>query len=304
MPSPPPRGAAAGLLSTLAAYVSWGLFPVYFHALAPVPPLEVLGHRVLWSLLFLALLLSALARWRTVAELLATPRRLATLALTALLISSNWVIFIWAVGNGHVLESSLGYFINPLVSVLLGVAFLGEPLSRRQLGAVLLAAAGVLALVVAAGRIPWISLALAITFGLYGLFRKRAAVDAVAGLFVETLVLAPLAALWIARLARAGTGHFLPGTGLSWLLAASGAITALPLIWFASGVQRLRLSTVGLLQYVAPTLQFACAVLLFGERFTGAHALAFACIWVSLAVYSSEALQAARRLEAGGGAPG
>lgn len=297
MPPPPPRGAAAGLLSTLAAYVSWGLFPVYFHALASVPPLEILAHRVLWSLLFLVLLLSALGRWRAVAEIVGQRRRLATLVLTAFLISSNWVIFIWAVGSGHVLESSLGYFINPLVNVLLGVLFLGEPLSRRQLGAVLLAAAGVLALVVAAGRVPWISLALALTFGLYGLFRKRASVDAVAGLLVETLVLAPLAAIWIARLARAGAGHFVPGTGLSWLLASTGAITALPLIWFAAGVQRLRLSTVGLLQYVAPTLQFGCAVLLYGERFTGAHALAFGCIWISLAIYSAEALQAARRIE-------
>ncbi len=299
MSPPPPTRAASGLVSALAAYVSWGLFPVYFHALAEVPPFEILAHRVLWSLGFLTLLLSALSRWGAVTEILRRPRRLATLALTALLVSSNWVIFIWAVGNGHVLESSLGYFINPLVNVLLGVLVLGESLTRRQVGAVLLAAAGVLALVVASGRVPWISLSLAITFGLYGLLRKRAAIDAVGGLFVETLLLAPLAALWLLRLGLAGAGHFAPGTRLSWLLAASGAITALPLIWFASGVQRLRLSTAGLLQYAAPTLQFACAVALYGEPFTRAHALAFGCIWTSLAIYSAEALQAARRIEAG-----
>jgi chloramphenicol-sensitive protein RarD len=298
MSSPPERGAAAGLAGALAAYVAWGLFPVYFHALAAVPAFEILAHRVLWSLGFLTILLSALSRWGAVARLLREPRRLGLLAATSLLIASNWLVFIWAVTHDHVLDSSLGYFVNPLVSVLLGVVFLREPLSRPQLAAVLVAAAGVLSLVLAAGHVPWISLALALSFGLYGLLRKKAAIDSVAALFVETSLLAPLAALWLWRLSRGGSGHFAPGTGLAWLLAASGALTALPLIWFAVGVQRLRLSTVGLLQYVSPSLQFACAVLLYGERFTSAHALAFGCIWTSLAIYSADALQAARRIEA------
>jgi chloramphenicol-sensitive protein RarD len=304
MNSSPTRGATAGLISALAAYVAWGLFPVYFHALAAVPPFEILAHRVVWSVGFLVLLLSAMGRWAAVGDLLRRPRRLATLAATALLISANWLIFIWATTTGHVLDSSLGYFVNPLVSVLLGVAFLREPLSRPQLGAVSLAATGVLWLVISAGQLPWISLALALSFGLYGLLRKRAAVDSVAGLFIETLLLAPLAALWLGRLEGSGAGHFSPGGRLAWLLAASGALTALPLIWFAQGVQRLRLSTVGLLQYVAPSLQFGCAVLLYGESFTRAHAVAFSCIWASLAVYSADALQAARRLEVSPSGPG
>jgi chloramphenicol-sensitive protein RarD len=296
MSSPSTRGVATGLASTLAAYVSWGLFPVYFHALGRVPPLEVLAHRVVWSVAFLVLVVSGLSRWSAVAGLLRQPRRVATLALTALLISANWLLFIWAVWAGRVLEASLGYFTNPLVNVLLGVVFLREPLSRPQLAAVLVAGAGVLWLVASAGHLPWLSLALALTFGLYGLVRKRAAIDAIGGLFVETLVLAPLALAWLWSLGPAN--HFSPGTGLGWLLASAGAITALPLIWFGVGVQRLRLSTVGLLQYVTPTLQFACAVVLFGEPFTRAHAVAFGCIWTSLAIYSADALRAARRLEA------
>jgi chloramphenicol-sensitive protein RarD len=297
---PPSRkpGAAAGLAFALAAYASWGVFPVYFHALAGVPPLEVLGHRVLWSALFLSLLISLLRRWEVVAGLLRDRRRLATLVASAALVSANWLLFIWAVTSGHILESSLGYFMNPLVNVLLGVVFLREPLSRLQAGAVALATGGVLWLVVAAGHLPWISLLLALTFGAYGLVRKRSGVDPVAGLFVETLVLAPLAGLVLAWLARAGAGHFGRGTGHDLLLASSGIITALPLIWFAMGVQRLRLSTAGLLQYVSPTLQFTCAVALYGERFTRDHAVAFACIWTSLALYSGDAFRALRRAEA------
>jgi chloramphenicol-sensitive protein RarD len=202
------------------------------------------------------------------------------------------------VTTGHILETSLGYFINPLVNVLLGVVFLREPLTRLQIGAVSLASAGVLWLVAAAGHLPWISLALALTFGGYGLLRKRAGIEAVSGLFVETLVLSPLAALLLLWLWRSGGGHFGTGPRLDALLAASGFLTALPLIWFAIGVQRLRLATIGLLQYVAPTLQFTCAVVLYGEVFTRHHAVAFACIWTSLALYSADALRAVRRVEA------
>lgn len=297
MSSPRKSGAGAGLAAALAAYGAWGLFPVYFRALAGVPPLEVLGHRVLWSAGFLALLLTALRRWGAVAALVAAPRRLLLLVVTAALVSTNWLIFIWAVGAGRTLDSSLGYFMNPLVNVALGVLFLRESLTRVQLAAIAIAAAGVLSLVATAGHVPWVSLALAVTFGLYGLLRKRGAIDPVGGLFLETLALAPAAALYLALLHRGGQGHFGAAPGL---LAVSGALTALPLIWFAVAVQRLRLSTVGLLQYLAPSLQFTVAVALFGERFTRAHAVAFGCIWVSLALYSAEALREARRAEARG----
>jgi chloramphenicol-sensitive protein RarD len=299
MPSTtPPR--RSGLAWALAAYVAWGLFPVYFRLLAGVPALEILAHRVVWSAAFLVLLLTALRRWGAALSLLRAPRSLRLLATSALLLAVNWLVFIWAVNAGHVLESSLGYFINPLVNVLLGVIFLRERLTRPQLLAVALAASGVLALVVRAGHVPWVSLALATTFGAYGLLRKVGGVDAVAGLFVETLLLAPAAGLWLAWLSRGGAGHFGPDPRRALLLAAAGAVTAVPLIWFAIGVQRLRLSTVGLLQYVAPSMQFAVAVFAFGEPFTAAHGLAFGCIWVSLAIYSADALQAARQAEAAG----
>lgn len=297
MPSPPTRSAAAGLAWTLAAYVAWGLLPVYFRALAAVPPLEILAQRILWSVLFLVLALSALGRWEAVAAVARRLRQIGTLALTALLISTNWVLFIWAVSIGRVLDTSLGYFITPLVNVLLAVAILREPLSGRQVAAVLLAAAGVLWLVAAAGHLPWISLGLALSFGGYGLLRKQAGIDSVAGLSVETAILSPLAAAWLGHHARSGAAHLDPAAGIFWLLAALGPLTALPLIWFGVGVQRLRLSTVGLLQYVSPSLQLAVAVLLFGEAFTRAHAVAFGCIWASLALYTAEALRAARKLE-------
>jgi chloramphenicol-sensitive protein RarD len=293
---PRPRAAASGLAFALAAYVTWGLFPVYFRLLAGVPPTEVLAHRVLWCTGFLVPLLSAMGRWEAVRPLLAT-RKLGLLCGSALLVSANWLIFIWAVGAGHVLDSSLGYFMTPLLSVLLGVVFLREPLSRWQAAAVAVAAAGVLALVASVGHAPWIALSLALTFGAYGLVRKVAGVDPVGGLFVETLVLAPAAAAWVAWLWLSGAARFGSAPRPTLLLAASGAVTALPLIWFASGVKRLRLSTAGILFYVNPTMQFAVAVLLFREPFSRAHALAFACIWASLAIYSADALVAARRAE-------
>jgi len=298
MPSTTPA-RPGGLRWALAAYLAWGLFPIYFRLLAGVPALEILAHRVAWSAAFLALLLTLLSRWKAVLSLLAAPRSLGLLLASAVLLSVNWLIFIWAVNAGHVLDSSLGYFINPLVNVLLGVVFLRERLTRPQLAAVSLAAAGVLALVVRAGHVPWISLSLAATFGAYGLLRKVGGVDAVAGLFVETLLLAPAAGAYLAWLSATGAGHFGGNGRQALLLAAAGAVTAVPLIWFAVGVQRLRLSTVGLLQYIAPSMQFAVAVFAFGERFTAAHALAFGCIWVSLGIYSADALQAARRAEAG-----
>jgi len=282
----------AGVAYAAAAYLTWGLFPLYFRALAGVPAPEVLAHRIVWSLVFLVALVTALGRWRGVLLQLRSPGTLSTLAVTAVLISSNWLTYIWAVNSGRVLEASLGYFVNPLVTVLLGVVFLRDRLTPRQIAAVALAAAGVLALVVRAGRVPWVALVLAVTFGLYGLLRKRVPIEAIAGLLGEVAVLAPLALLYLATL---GTGHFGAAPGHTALLAASGVVTAMPLIWFAQGVRRLRLSTIGLLQYLNPTMQFSIAVFLFGERFTAAHAVAFGCIWASLALYTAEALSAARR---------
>jgi chloramphenicol-sensitive protein RarD len=299
------RRTRVGIAYAAAAYVTWGLFPVYFHSLAGTSPLEILAHRIAWSALFLVVVITALGRWGDVVARLRAPGAIGGLALSATFISGNWLVYIWAVNAGRVLEASLGYFVNPLVTVLLGVAFLRDPLTKRQIAAIALAAAGVLSLVVRAGTVPWVALLLAVTFAMYGLIRKRVRVDALAGLFGEVALLAPLALAYLALIARTGAMRF--GAGdlrLTLLLSASGVVTAVPLMWFAAGVSRLRLSTVGLLQYLNPTMQFAIAVFAFGERFTPAHAVAFGCIWASLALYTAEALAAARRLEASVAAPG
>lgn len=299
MPSPTPRPDPSprvrrGFAAALAAYVAWGLFPLYFKSIKSVPPLEILSHRVVWSMVLLAGLVSWQRRWRELGTVFAGGR-LPIYLVSTTLISANWLIYIWAVNTGHVLEASLGYFVNPLVNVLLGVIFLREHLTRRQGAAVALAAVGVLALAVRLGELPWLSIALAATFGLYGLVRKKARIDAVVGLLVETALLAPLALAYLLALAWRGDGAF--GTGgatMTALLAAAGVVTAVPLIWFALGMKALRLSTMGLIQYITPTSQFLLAVALYREPFTTAHALAFGCIWASLALYTYEALRGKR----------
>ncbi|HYG67138.1 MAG TPA: EamA family transporter RarD [Anaeromyxobacteraceae bacterium] len=294
MPGSPPRHAATGIAFAAAAYVSWGVFPLYFRQLAAVPAVEILAHRILWSAVFMAALVTALRRWGDAREALRRPGTLPTLTATALLISANWLTYIWAVNAGHVLEASLGYFVNPLVTVLLGVAFLRETLTRPQKVAIALAAAGVVALVVRAGTVPWIALALAVTFGLYGLLRKRLRVDAVTGLLGEVGVLAPVALLFLGWRASRGQLHLGPAPRETLFLLSSGVVTALPLLWFAAGVRRLRLATVGVLQYLNPTMQFAIAVFAFREPFGAAHGLAFGCIWASLAIYTADAVASAR----------
>jgi chloramphenicol-sensitive protein RarD len=290
-----PGSQLRGVAYAAGAYVIWGTFPLYFRALDGVPAPEILAHRIAWSAAFLVLLVTAWRRWPDVLSQLRAPRTLARLSASAVLISANWLIYIWSVNAEHVVDASLGYFVNPLVSVLLGVAFLHEPLSRRQVVAVALAGAGVLALVVKVGHFPWIALSLAVTFGLYGLVRKRTPVDATAGLLGEVAVLAPAAIAYLALVARRGQSHLGEGALRTGLLVALGVVTAVPLIWFAVGVRRLRLATVGVLQYVNPTMQLAIAVFAFGEPFTGAHRVAFGCIWAALAIYTSEALGVARR---------
>ncbi len=287
-------GTGGGVAYASAAYLVWGLFPLYFRALEGVPAPEILAHRVAWSTAFLVALVTARRRWSDVVAQLRSPGTLPRLAASATLISTNWLIFIWAVNSERVLDASLGYFVNPLVSVLLGVVFLHEPLSRRQLVAVTLAALGVVALVVRVGHLPWIALSLAVTFGLYGLIRKRVPVDATAGLLGEVGVLAPVALGYLAILAARGSSHFGGGAVRTLLLASTGVVTAVPLMWFAIGVRRLRLATIGVLQYLNPTVQFTIAVFVFGEPLTPAHRMAFVCIWLGLAVYTSEAVSATR----------
>ncbi len=284
-----------GLLYGLGAYLLWGFLPLYFKLLTQVNSSEIVGHRILWSLVFLAVLATLWRRWPAIRTAATTSRVLMTLMLTALLIAVNWLIYIWAVINGHVLAGSLGYYLNPLVNVLLGVFILKERLSRAQIGAVVLAAAGVAVLATGAGRDLWISLALAFSFGLYGFLRKIAPVDSLEGLSVETALLAPLALGWILWLSvegQSGFGRF--GWDTDLFLILGGAVTAIPLLLFTAAAKRLPYSTLGFLQYIAPSIQFLLAVFVFGERLTTAHLVCFGAIWAALAIFTFEGVRRSR----------
>jgi chloramphenicol-sensitive protein RarD len=284
----------AGLFFGLGAYLFWGVLPLYFKLLAIVPPIEIVANRILWSLIFLGILVTFRRRWSAIRAAISSGRIVLILLLTAALIATNWLVYVWAVVRGHVLETSLGYYLNPLFNVLLGVALLKERLSRAQLGAVLLAAAGVAALAWGAASGLWISLSLAFSFGLYGFIRKIAPVDALEGLSVETALLAPasLAYLLWAHQGPSGLAAFGPIATL--LLVLGGAITAIPLLLFNAAAKRLPYSTLGFLQYIAPSLQFLLAVTVFGEPFTPAHALCFGAIWTALAIFAAEGLRLGR----------
>ena len=284
----------AGLFFGLGAYLLWGVLPLYFKLLAMVPPVEIVAHRILWSLIFLAGLVTVWRRWAAIRAALGAGRIVLTLMLTAALIAANWLIYIWAVVHGHVLETSLGYYLNPLINVLLGVALLKERLSRAQAGAVLLAAAGVALLAWGAASGLWISLSLAFSFALYGFIRKIAPVDALEGLSIETAVLAPLSLAWLLWAHQGSTGLTDFGGTITTLLILGGAVTAIPLLLFNAAAKRLAYSTLGFLQYIAPSLQFLLAVLAFGEPFTLTHALCFGAIWTALAIFAAEGLRLGR----------
>ncbi len=276
----------AGVLFALGAYAIWGLFPLYFKLLAMVPALEVLAHRVVWSVVFVSLLVSGLQRWSKIAPIFLNRRLLGTMLLSGLTISINWGIFIWAVAHDRVLESSLGYFISPLVSVLLGFIFVGERLSYRQLLAVGLVVAAVLNQIWQLGAFPWVAMGLAFSFGFYGLVRKLAPVDAISGQLVETMLLLVVALPYLTWLQASGTSVFAGGDiRLDGYLILAGLVTALPLILFAQAAKRLTLATVGLLQYIVPSSHFVLAVFIFSEPFSPAHGLSFALIWVALSIY-------------------
>jgi chloramphenicol-sensitive protein RarD len=280
-----------GMLFASSAYVIWGLFPLYFKAVQDIPPFEILTHRIVWSLGFLAIVLAWRKQWSWIAGLLRQPKVLAGFTASALLLSANWFTYIWAVNNGRVVDASLGYFINPLVSVLLGSLLLHERLRPAQWAAVALAGAGVAWLTWQSGHLPWIGLALAITFGFYGLLRKTAALGALEGLSLETLILFPVAIGYLFMLALDDRNAFVSTSTTSrWLLAAAGPITAIPLLMFASAARRIPLSLLGLLQYIAPTLQLLLGVWLYHEPFGGARLAGFMLIWAALALYSAEGL--------------
>jgi chloramphenicol-sensitive protein RarD len=296
--------ARAGVLYGIGAYGLWGVFPLYFKALQHVPALEILCHRILWSLLLLLGLLWVRGGWPTARPALRSRRTLLTLGVTTLLIAGNWLGYIWAIVNSQVLQASLGYYINPLVNVLLGRIFLRERLHGGQLVAVALAAVGVGYLTLAGGHFPSLALFLAFTFGCYGLLRKTVQVDALVGLTVETALLTGPALLYLAFQMARGQAAFLhtsPRTDVLLLLA--GVVTATPLLWFTEAARRLRLATLGFLQYLSPTGQFLLGVLAFGEAFTKAHGVAFACIWLALLIYSVQTARISRGMTAAGAAP-
>ncbi|HYI40728.1 MAG TPA: EamA family transporter RarD [Allosphingosinicella sp.] len=288
----------SGLLMGLGAYALWGVLPLYFKALVHVGATEIVAHRILWSLLFLGALATMWRKWPPIRAALANPKVALTLLLTAVLIGINWLVYIYAVVSGHVLEGSLGYYLNPLVNVLLGVFLLKEKLSPMQKAAVVLAGSGVAILAFGSGGAIWISLTLAASFAIYGFLRKVAPVDSLEGLWIETLFLAPLALGWVLWLGQSGDGDFLHSRATDILLILGGALTAIPLLLFTAAAKRLPYSTLGFLQYVAPSIQFLLAVLVFGEPLTKAHVVCFAAIWVALAVFVVEGLRAGRAARA------
>ncbi len=283
-----------GVALGLGAYFLWGILPLYFKLVGQVPAVEIVADRVIWSVLFLAGLVTLRRRWGAIRTALGTGRVLLILIATAGLIAANWLIYIWAIVNGHILAASLGYYLNPLVNVLLGVIILKEKLTRGQLAAVLLAAAGVAVLAFGAGSSLWISLSLALSFGLYGFVRKVTPVDSLEGLAIETAILAPLSLgylLW-AHPGISGLAAYDATTNV--LLIVGGALTAIPLLLFNAAAKRLPYSTLGFLQYLAPTLQFLLAVAVYGEVLTIAHMVCFAAIWTALAIFAGEGLRVGR----------
>ncbi len=283
----PGSDATRGMLLAVAAYGLWGFAPVYWKLLHAAPAGELLAHRVLWSLVVGVLLIAITRRWRELAGALRSRGQLLPIVASSVLIGLNWLIFLVAVNSGRVLATALGYFLNPLVSVLLGVVFLGERLTRGQALAVAIGAAGVTVWAVDLGEAPWIALSLAASFGLYGLVRKVASVAPLVGFALETLLLAPPCLAYLAYLA-AQDGMALPseGPGVKALVMGAGVITALPLLCFTSAAQRLPLSTLGFLQYLAPSISFLLAVGFYGEPFGRTQAIAFACVWAALALFS------------------
>jgi chloramphenicol-sensitive protein RarD len=290
----------SGLWATTAAFLCWGLFPIYWKALDHLPALEIMAHRLAWCFVLVAAYLT-LRRgphwWR---PLVAQPRLVAMLCVSAVLIAGNWWLYIWAVNSSHIVESSLGYFINPLVNVLLGVLVLNERLNPRQWLAVAAAALGVIYLTVQLGRLPWIALTLALSFSCYGLIRKMAVVESVPALGFESSVLFLPTVAYLAWAEFAGLSSFTHQTVLTdALLVSSGLVTAIPLILFAYGAQRIPYSLVGILQYLGPSLQLACGVLIFGEPFSATQAVGFGCIWLALAIYAADGLWRMRHARIG-----
>ncbi|MFA0141201.1 EamA family transporter RarD [Vibrio kanaloae] len=281
-----------GVLLAIGAYTMWGIAPIYFKSLSDVSPLEILSHRVVWSFFLLAFLLHISRSWRKVRDTLTSKPKMLYLVVTSTLVGANWLIFIWAINSNHMLDASLGYYINPLINVLLGMIFLGERLRKLQWFAVALAAIGVLVQLIAFGSVPIVAIALAFSFGFYGLLRKKVSLEAQTGLFIETLVMLPLAATYLLFIVDSPTSDLSENPiQLNLLLVAAGVITTIPLLCFTGAATRLKLSTLGFFQYIGPSLMFLLAVLIYGEAFTSDKAITFAFIWGALVIFSFDGLR-------------
>ena len=294
----PPKNedSLSGFMFALTAYLLWGFLPLYMKALAHVPPIEVIAHRVLWSLPIALAVIFTLGRTADLRVALRTPRMLMMAATTATLISVNWGIYVWAIGAGHALEAALGYYINPLFSVLLGRVLLNERLTRAQWAAIALAAAAVTLLTVEAGRLPIVALGLTVTWGAYAYLKKSLPIGPNQGFTLEVMLLAPLALGYVIWAQSTGQGHFLQGiTRDDLLLVGTGFVTAIPLMIYANGAKRLRLSTIAMMQYIAPTMIFLTAVFVFDEPFGQARLIAFPMIWAALVIYTVSMLRQRRR---------
>ncbi len=293
---------ARGLLNGIGAFLIWGGVPIYFKLLEHVPPIEIIAHRAVWALLFVLAIVFVTKRQEQLAEILRDPQKLAIFGVSTFLIAANWTIYVWAVNNGRILETSLGYYINPLVNVLLGMIFFKERLNRWQGVAIFFAVVAVAILTLELGVLPWVSLCIAFSFGFYGLFRKKVAVDSTVGLTVETILMFPFALSYLMYLTFADTpasaagapAGFIHDGGTLLLLLGTGIVTAVPLILFATAAQRLTLITVGLLQYLAPSLSALIAVFVYHEPFGETRLIAFALIWIGLVIYSFDGFRRRR----------
>lgn len=293
--SPPPQ-SPAGVACAVGAYLIWGLNPIYFKVVQAVPAFEILMHRMVWSFAFLLPIVVVMRRWPEFKSVVFNRRTLLILLSTTILVSSNWFVYIWAINTGRILQTSLGYYINPLINVLLGMVLLGERLRRAQILAVCLAAVGVIYLTVEIGVLPWIALFLAVSFGFYGLIRKVAPVNALVGLTVETMLLSIPATAYLLYLHVDGGGAFLQGSPrLDILLMCAALVTALPLLLFTTGARKIHFITIGILQYIAPSCTFLLALFIYDEPFRGAQLLTFALIWLALAIFTADMVIHQRR---------
>ena len=290
-----------GVLYALGAYTLWGLAPIYFKSLSAVPAAEILTHRMIWSCALLMVLVLLGRQWHKVQAVLRQPKVLLTLAFTSVTVGGNWLLFIWAINNGHMLDASLGYYINPLFNVLLGMLFLSEKLRRLQWWAVGLAVIGVAVQLIAFGSLPWIALVLASSFAIYGLIRKKLALDALTGLLIETMIMLPPAAIYLWGFADSPTSHLTQNDWhLNLLLIAAGVVTTAPLLCFTAAATRLKLSTLGFFQYIGPSLMFILAVTLYGEALALDKMITFGCIWSALVLFSLDGLRSGKRRQQAG----